>query len=83
MKKKVFIATVQIAFEIEDQTTESGNVAYACDVVSAIFTENLRQENVIIDWQYNPENGVYPDPVYIGEFDVASLDEGEIFQPLA
>lgn len=70
--KRVFLATVQIAFEADNESE-------ACDVVSAIFTENLRQDNVIIDWQYAPYNSQFPPPVDIGLHNVKELEEGEIF----
>lgn len=69
---KVFVATVMIAFEAD-------TVSEACDSVSAMLTENLQQSGVIIDWQYMPHNCIYPDPVFIGEKNISSLEEGEIF----
>lgn len=72
-KKKIYIATVQIAIESE-------NTAEACDSISACLTENLMQANAIIDWQYLPEGeGKYPDPIFIGEY-MPPFEEGELFQ---
>jgi hypothetical protein len=72
--KPIYKATVDIVFE-----ADPNNPGEACDAVSAMLTENLRQKKVIVDWQYHPVNGTYPEPVYLGKFNVESLEEGEPF----
>ncbi|HTF27216.1 MAG TPA: hypothetical protein VK625_00150 [Flavitalea sp.] len=72
--RKIFIATVQIAVVAED-TSE------ACDSISACLTENLMQSHAIVDWTHKEENGIFPDPVYVGQFP-DQTDEGEIFDSL-
>jgi len=73
MKKKIFIATIQIAFEADNEAT-------ACDAVSAMFSENLKCSGAIIDWQYEPHNGRYISPSLLGEME-GPFEEGELFIP--
>lgn len=71
--KKVYIATVQIAVEAEDNPT-------ACDAISECLTHNLMHNGAILDWSYVPVNGVFLEPEYAGEVDIEKYEESTIFQ---
>jgi hypothetical protein len=64
------VTTIQVAIDVPD--TSNG---YIADNISAIFSENLMQDNIIVDWQYN--NGT---PFYqvLGELP-NNYEEGEVF----
>ncbi len=74
MQKKIFLATVQIAFEAD-------NEAEACDAVSGMLSENLKAVGALVDWQYMPFNGTYHQPVELGVVDIDTIEEGELFIP--
>lgn len=74
MKKKIFIATVQIA-------VEASEVAEAQDAMSECLTHNLMQANAIVDWQYLSIAGVILEPVEVGEFTVP-VEEFEVFNSI-
>ena len=48
MKKRMFVATVSIAIEVPTNEGQS----YACDAISAILSENLMENGLILDWSY-------------------------------
>ena len=66
---KLVKAKIEIVFEVPD--TSEG---YMCDAVSAILSEHLVVDEIIVDWQYSPNTK----PEFIGEFSPL-YDEGDAF----
>lgn len=73
MEKSIFIATVKLAIEADNETE-------ACDSITGCLTENLMMSEAIIDWEYCPdEKGVITGPVFKGILN-APFEEGELFR---
>lgn len=70
MSKKLFTATVQIAFIIEEEQDP-------CDAVSEMLSGNLVHSGVLLDWQYQQINGAPIEPTEIPM--IKNYKEGEAF----
>jgi hypothetical protein len=74
MKKNIFIATVRVAIEAEDNAT-------ACDSISECLTGNLQRSGAIIDWAYTSDGHFgYTEPIDKGLLEIP--EDGELFMEL-
>lgn len=74
-KRKVAIAYLQVAVFVEDD--EPGTAA---DTISAIFTDNLQDSGLILDWGYLESSvpGHFAYPREIHDVDPDEYQEGDL-----
>lgn len=78
MAKGAWICTVQLLIpEIAEGEPDITSEAEACDAVSAMLSENLRQSGALLDWSYLKVGGQFLSPVSITVSD--EYTEGEAF----
>lgn len=54
-----YISTIKIVIESDPATEDPA------DTIHAIFTENLQQSGVIVDWAYDKKGGTYAHPTVV------------------
>jgi hypothetical protein len=67
MKKKIFIAIIQVAITADNESEAS-------DALTESLTNNLVYNGALQDWQYLKDG-----PQYKGEYNLEETEEGELF----